>query len=72
MLISGTDSESNICSLDMYKQRTLQIQLNQRPNATKDPMQHKHICVLSLVFKCGVQTTAKAAKAPKAAKVAKS
>jgi len=56
----------------MYKQRTLQIQLNQRPNATKDPMQHKHICVLSLVLKCGVQTTAKAAKAPKAAKVAKS
>ena len=34
------------------------------------PMQHKHICVLPLVFKCGVQTTAKAAKAAKSQQLA--
>jgi hypothetical protein len=33
-------------------------------------MQHKHICVLPLVLKCGVQTTAKAAKAAKSQKLA--
>jgi hypothetical protein len=40
---------------------------------TKDPMQpmqHKHICFLPLVFKCGVQTTAKAAKAAKSQQLA--